>query len=125
MRQLKCVKGSGNLDLPGTENWYLPDIAIIPEELARGAKSLSVDEAILVVEVTSESNAADDRVKKRRRYGQFGVPLYLLVDRMDRTWTLFSDPVHDGYATEVGPHPFGEPVSLPQPFGIELDTSGI
>lgn len=124
-RELKCVKGSGNLDLPGTENWYLPDIAIIPQAIAKGAKSLTVDEALLVVEVASDSNAADDRVKKRRRYGQFGVPLYLLVDRMDSTWTLFCEPVAEGYAASDGPHPFGEPVRLPEPLGIELDTSGI
>ncbi|MGE7390450.1 Uma2 family endonuclease [Streptomyces sp. NPDC004126] len=124
-RELRCVKGSGNLDLPGTENWYLPDIAIIPQEIARGAKSLPVDEALLVVEVTSESNAADDRVKKRRRYGQFGVPLYLLIDRIDGTWTLFSDPVHEGYAQEDGPHPFGTTITLPEPFNVEIDTSGI
>ncbi|RKT04438.1 putative restriction endonuclease [Streptomyces sp. 3211.6] len=124
-RELKCVKGSGNLDLPGTENWYLPDIAIIPQEIAKGAKSLPVDEALLVVEVTSESNASDDRIKKRRRYGQFGVPLYLLVDRIDGTWTLFSDPVHDGYAQAEGPHAFGVPVRLPEPFGIEIDTTGL
>ncbi|MFJ4779084.1 Uma2 family endonuclease [Streptomyces sp. NPDC088762] len=124
-RELKCVKGSGNLDLPGTENWYLPDIAIIPQAVAKGAKSLSVEEALLVVEVTSESNAADDRIKKRRRYGQFGVPLYLLVDRMDASWTLFSDPVADGYAVADGPHPFGIPVRLPDPFGVEIDTAGL
>ncbi|WP_412075651.1 Uma2 family endonuclease [Streptomyces xanthophaeus] len=120
--ELKCVKGSGNLDLPGTENWYLPDIAIIPEASARGAKSLPADEALLAVEVTSESNAADDRIKKRRRYGQYGVPLYLLVDRIDQTWTLFSEPVHDGYAVTDGPHPFGQPISLPDPFNITVST---
>lgn len=84
-----------------------------------------MDEALLVVEVTSESNASDDRVKKRRRYGQFGVPLYLLVDHIDGTWTLFSEPVHDGYAHAEGPHPFGAPVPLPDPFGIEIDTTDL
>ena len=121
--ELKCVKGSGDLDLPGSPNWYQPDIAIIPKEAARGARALPVTEALLVVEVTSESNAATDRVVKRRRYGQYQVPLYLLVDRVDRTWTLFSEPDQEGYGTQDGPYPFGTSISLPDPFNISLDTA--
>lgn len=123
VEKLGCLTGSGDLDLPGSLNWYVPDIAVVPEKATQGAKALPVSEAWLVVEVTSESNAVTDRVVKRRRYGQYGVPLYLLVDRIDGTWTLFSDPTADGYATEDGPHRFGTPIALPAPFSITLDTS--
>ena len=63
-------------------------------------------------------------MRKRRRYGQYGAPLYLLVDRIDRTWTLFSEPSSEGFEEQDGPHPFGQPVRLPDPFNISLDTAG-
>ncbi|MFJ3792702.1 Uma2 family endonuclease [Kitasatospora sp. NPDC090091] len=77
---------------------------------------------LLVVEVGSPSNTETDRVVKRRRYGQYGAPLYLLVDRQNRSCALFSEPTRLGYAAEDGPHPFGVPVRLPAPFDLELDT---
>ncbi|WP_405491120.1 Uma2 family endonuclease [Streptomyces sp. NBC_00096] len=123
--ELGCVEGSGNLDLPGSANWYVPDIAVVPDELADGGGALVPDQTLLVVEITSESNADTDRVVKRKRYAEYGAPLYLLVDRMDKTATLFSEPGRLGYGKVDGPHPFGTPVRLPEPFGIVLDTSGL
>lgn len=41
------------------------------------------------------------------------------------TVTLFSGPGRLGYAGVDGPHAFGAPVRLPEPFGIEVDTSGL
>ncbi|MFJ6797611.1 Uma2 family endonuclease [Streptomyces sp. NPDC091268] len=123
--ELGCVKGSGNLDLPGSSNWYVPDIAVVPEELARGGGALVPDQTLLIVEVTSGSNAETDRVVKRRRYAEYGAPLYLLVDRMERTVTLFAAPGPLGYTRVDGPHPFGTPVRLPEPFGVELDTRAL
>lgn len=64
-------------------------------------------------------------VVKRKWYAEYGAPLYLLVDRLDKTVTLFSEPGRLGYANVDGPHAFGTPVRLPEPFGIELDTSGL
>lgn len=98
---------------------------MVPEELANGATALVPDQTLLIVEVTSESNAETDRVVKRRRYAEYGAPLYLLVDRLDKTVTLFSGPGRLGYTGVEGPHPFGEPVRLPEPFGLDLDTSGL
>lgn len=123
--ELGCVEGSGNIDLPGSPNWYVPDIAVVPDELARGGSALLPDQTLLIVEVTSESNAETDRVVKRRRYAEYGAPLYLLVDRLAKTVTLFAGPARLGYAEVDGPHSFGTPLHLPAPFGIDLDTSGL
>ncbi|MER5353997.1 Uma2 family endonuclease [Kitasatospora sp. NPDC002551] len=124
LEALGLVSGSGNLDLPGSENWYVPDLAVVPADLAAKTEgALLPDQTLLVVEVGSPSNAETDRTVKRRRHGQYGAPLYLLVDRQARTCTLFSDPTRLGYAVEDGPHPFGAPVRLPEPFGLDLDTS--
>lgn len=123
--ELGCVEGSGNLDLPGSSNWYIPDIAVVPEDLAKGGNALLPEQTLLIVEVTSESNAETDRVVKRRRYAEYGAPLYLLVDRIDRSITLFSEPQKLGYAHVEGPCPFGAVVRLPLPFDLDIDTSGL
>jgi Uma2 family endonuclease len=112
------------LDLPGTSNWYVPDVAVVPADLAKGAGALLPDQTVLIVEVTSDSNGDTDRTVKRRRYAEFGAPLYLLVDRQERTCTLYASPGKLGYTKVDGPHPFGTPVQLPEPFDLELDTSG-
>ncbi|MFJ9854472.1 Uma2 family endonuclease [Streptomyces sp. NPDC101150] len=122
-RELDCVIGSGNLDLPGSPNWYIPDLAVVPAAAAKGAGALLPDQTLLVVEVTSDSNADTDRVVKRKRYAEYGAPLYLLVDRQERSVTLYSEPAQLGYTRADGPHPYGTPVQLPGPFGIALDTS--
>jgi Uma2 family endonuclease len=123
--ELGCVEGSGNLDLPGSSNWYVPDIAVVPEELAKGGGALLPDQTLLIVEVTSESNAETDRVVKRRRYAEYGAPLYLLVDRVEGSVTLFSDPGRLGYTRADGPHPFGTVLRLPEPFDVDIDTSDL
>ncbi|MFD3545613.1 Uma2 family endonuclease [Streptomyces sp. NPDC058655] len=125
VKELDCVTGSGNLDLPGSPNWYVPDLAVAPRELTKGGGALLPDQTLLVVEITSESSAETDRVVKRKRYAEYGAPLYLLVDRVEKTVTLFAEPGRLGYTKVDGPHPFGTAVRLPEPFGIELDTSGL
>ncbi|MER7958610.1 Uma2 family endonuclease [Streptomyces sp. NPDC096030] len=120
--ELDCVTGSGNLDLPGSSNWYVPDLAVVPRAAARGAGALLPDQTLLVVEVTSESNAETDRIVKRRRYAEYGAPLYLLIDRQERSVTLFSEPGRLGYTRADGPHPYGAVVHLPAPFVLDLDT---
>ncbi|MER8186092.1 Uma2 family endonuclease [Kitasatospora sp. NPDC094015] len=124
MRELGLRAGSGNLDLPGTQNFYVPDLAVVPADLARTEGALLPDQTLLVVEVTSPSNGDTDRTAKRRRYAQFRAPVYLLVDRQERSCTLFSEPGELGYTRVEGPYPFGRAVRLPAPFGVELDTAG-
>ncbi|MFZ3499026.1 Uma2 family endonuclease [Streptomyces sp. 5.8] len=125
VESLGCMAGSGDLDLPGSLNWYVPDLAVVACALTRGAGALLPDQTLLVVEVTSEASGETDRVVKRKRYAEYGAPLYLLVDRMEKTVTLFAGPGRLGYTEVDGPHPFGTSVRLPEPFGIELDTSGL
>src|SRR5437879_4751197 len=60
VRELGCRMGSGNLDLPRSQNWYVPDLAVVPADLAKGAGALLPDQTFLIVEVTSKSNAETD-----------------------------------------------------------------
>jgi Uma2 family endonuclease len=124
VRELGCRMGAGNVDLPGTANWYVPDLVVAPAEFfAKDAGFIVPDQALMVVEVTSPSNADTDRIIKRKRYAEYGAPLYLLVDRQESTCTLFSQPSKLGYTRVQGPDPFGTPVALPDPFGLTLDTT--
>ncbi|EKX69391.1 Uma2 family endonuclease [Streptomyces ipomoeae] len=121
--RLGCSAGSGNLDLPGTSNWYMPDLAVVPRELTKGTGALVPGQTLLIVEVTSESNGDTDRIVERKRYAEYGAPLCLLVDRQERSCTLCAAPGRLGYTKVEGPLPFGTSVPLPEPFGLELDTS--
>ncbi|MDG4864690.1 Uma2 family endonuclease [Streptomyces sp. T-3] len=123
VHRLGCISGAGDLDLPGSGNWYVPDLAVVREELTRDAGALLPEQTLLVVEVASESTAEADRTVKRRRYAEYRAPLYLLADRQQRACTLFSRPGDLGYTCTDGPLPFGTPISLPGPFTLELDTS--
>ncbi|MDX3354010.1 Uma2 family endonuclease [Streptomyces sp. ME01-24h] len=122
LQRMGCLSGSGNLDLPGSGNWYVPDLAVVPEELAE-ADALVPHQTLLVVEVTSESDGDTDRTLKRRRYAEYGAPLYLLVNRRERNCTLYAEPGELGYRSVDGPHPFGTPLRLPEPFALDLDTA--
>ncbi|WP_031186861.1 Uma2 family endonuclease, partial [Streptomyces sp. NRRL S-1896] len=107
------VTGSGNLDLPGSSNWYVPDIAVVPAAQAKGATALLPEDTLLIVEVTSESDRDTDRVVKRKRYAEYHAPLYLVVDRQEKSVTLYSEPGRLGYTRVDGPHPFGARIPLP------------
>ncbi|MFI2236923.1 Uma2 family endonuclease [Streptomyces chrestomyceticus] len=122
---LHCIIGSGDLDLPGSPNWYVPDLAVVPAAVAKGAGALRSDQTLLIVEVTSEADADTDRIVKRRRYAEYGAPLYLLVDRQQRALTLFAEPDRLGYTRITGPLPYGTPLRVPYPFGTDLDTSDL
>ncbi|GAA0410535.1 Uma2 family endonuclease [Streptomyces luteireticuli] len=123
LRRLSLCAGSGDLDLPGSPNWYVPDIAVVPTPLTENAGALLPGRTLLIVEVTSHGEEDTDRITKRRRYAEYGAPLYLLVDRQERSCTLFSEPGELGYTKADGPRPFGTPVRLPEPFELDLDTS--
>jgi Uma2 family endonuclease len=104
-----------------------PDLVVAP----RGAPQYDDHElyahgVLLVAEVVSPSSRHDDREFKRDVYARGGVPLYLLIDpeEAERSVTLFSDPRPGGYRSRTRV-PFGDEITLPEPFQIDLDTSGL
>jgi Uma2 family endonuclease len=121
---------SGNKGLmlkgaPGSPwNHVIPDCTLAPTELDlfAGADSWMPGEGVaMVLEVTSR-RAKIDREVKRRGYARGGVPLYLLVDRDTSTATLFSEPEGGDYRQQ-NLAPFGKPLTLPEPFGFDLETA--
>lgn len=107
---------------------FVPDLVVAPRaELRVGPDNepLPAERALLVVEITSKGNAEDDRKTKRWGYAHAGVPLYLLIDRFEEdgpSVTLFADPVN-GHYQHLTRIPFGEKITVPDPFAFDLDTS--
>lgn len=101
----------------------IPDITFAPRDLNlfQGALPwMDPSGVAMIVEVTS-SHPERDREGKRRAYAGARIPLYLLVDRREEQAVLLADPDGDDYFRE-SKAPFGKKLSLPEPFGFELDT---
>ncbi|MER5868991.1 Uma2 family endonuclease [Streptomyces sp. NPDC002044] len=105
---------------------YIPDLAVVPRDVVQcKGNSVPADAAELVVEITSKWNASNDRVAKLAGYAAAGVPLYLLIDPYvsgSPTVHLYGDP-QDGTYRLLSVAKFGDPVRLPGPFDLTLDTS--
>ncbi|MFE9117101.1 Uma2 family endonuclease [Streptomyces sp. NPDC007172] len=105
---------------------YMPDLVVMPRSrLSQGPDGrTAAEDAELVVEITSKSNANHDRVTKTHGYAKAGVPLYLLLDPWHSgrpTATLYGEPEHGTYRV-LGTVEYGEKLTLPAPFGLEIDT---
>jgi len=111
--------------IAATRERLIPDLMVAPGGASPfGECELLASGALLVAEVVSPWSKRRDREVKPRAYAQGGVPLYLLIDRLDKSpaVTLFSRPGANGY----GRHQVataGQPLRLPKPFGIALDTA--
>ncbi len=101
-----------------------PDFIALPEDVEVDLDGSFPGERVqIVVEVLSKSNKGTDLVDKVGVYARFGIPLYLIVDPFAGTCLLHVNPRGEGYA-ERYTTAFGEPVELPKPISLTLDTSG-
>ncbi|MFI7497447.1 Uma2 family endonuclease [Streptomyces sp. NPDC049687] len=121
---------SGNKGLRLKKAEGCPKDHVIPEgtfapaalELYRGADPwMPCQGVVMVMEVTSTKTTADREIK-RRCYARASIPLYLLVDREISEVTLLGNPRQDDYRRRYS-IPFGKPLTLPEPFAFDLDTS--
>ncbi|EFL39526.1 Uma2 family endonuclease [Streptomyces griseoflavus] len=112
--------------VPSRLGMLIPDLVAAPVRGHTESDShIPAALAELVVEVTSKSNARHDRVSKPAAYATAGIPLYLLVDCWapdGPTATLYGEPEGDVYRP-LATAKFGEPLKLPAPFGLVIDTS--
>ncbi|MER6037667.1 Uma2 family endonuclease [Streptomyces sp. NPDC001835] len=111
--------------VPSRLGMLIPDLVVAPlPECMESDTHVPAALAELVVEVTSKSNARHDRISKPAAYASAGIPLYLLVDRWapgGPTATLYGEPKGEVYRV-LGAVKFGDPIKLPEPFGITIDT---
>lgn len=113
--------------VPSRDGLYIPDISVAPKAVLRAEEGNYIPAAAaeLVVEITSKSNASNDRIKKTTGYAQAGVPLYLLIDSWapgGPTVTLYGEPQGDIYRV-LRAGKFGDAITLPEPFGLTIGTS--
>ncbi|MGC0315562.1 Uma2 family endonuclease [Kitasatospora acidiphila] len=127
-----------NLDLVDIGDGYIPDMVVVPRDIDLRNRVDNVlyvypEQVQMAVEVTSESNARNDReplfgrsrATKWSGYARCCVPYYLLIDRDPRQpgVTLFGEPDRaEGRYRALESWKFGDPITLPEPFGVELDT---
>ncbi|MCX4691413.1 Uma2 family endonuclease [Streptomyces sp. NBC_01408] len=116
-----------NVAVPSRSGLYIPDLVVVPSEaIPTGENFAPAAAAELVVEITSRSNAVNDRVSKLKGYAAAGIPLYLLIDPHatgSPTIHLYGEP-SDGKYRLLHAGKFGEAVHLPEPFDLTLDTFG-
>ncbi|MEV7600871.1 Uma2 family endonuclease [Kitasatospora sp. NPDC089797] len=119
------LSGNSALTTPDVTKERTPDLTYLPiPSLARGGNTVPAEEALVAVEVVPPSDAGNDWVDKLRDYAVMHVPLYLIVDPREGTVTLFSEPNHDRYHVRHD-RKFGDGMRVPEPFGFELDLSGL
>jgi Uma2 family endonuclease len=100
-----------------------PDLVFVPNEARDGITDRGVEKAPgLVVEILSPTSSAIDRVKKPRRYGDFGVPEYWVVDPEEKVvwWWAFTAGKHD--AERVSERITWSPLGAPGALEIELSA---
>ena len=133
----RCV-ATQDLNLSEVHDGYIPDLCILDKETAAAGRRAQLKKVLpehleLALEVTSPTNAPDDRRPGPRRatpskwngYARVGIPYYLLVDRdpKEARTTLFSRPsTTSGDYLDAASWAFGESIKLPEPFGLEIHT---
>ncbi|MGW2957328.1 Uma2 family endonuclease [Streptomyces sp. NPDC001220] len=115
-----------SIAVPSRLGMFIPDIVVAPRQTDSDVDShIPAGLVELVVEVTSKSNARHDRVSKPAAYATAGIPLYLLIDRWapgGPTATLYGEPKGDVYRV-LRAVKFGDPIELPEPFDLTIDTA--
>jgi Uma2 family endonuclease len=109
--------------IEATRERLIPDLLVIRAD-SPGDQEVPSSGVLLAAEVVSPSSRRRDREQKKRAYAQGGVPLYLLIDRFSTppAMTLFSDLGPEGYQSAKSAAA-GQPLRLPAPFDISLDTT--
>lgn len=108
---------------PGQERGYGPDVfAAEASAFATDQRYIDGEALSLVTELTSSATRDTDWHDKTTVYGKSGVPLYLLLDMQEGTFTVFWGPSATGYGARLTV-PFGEKAHIPAPFDCELSTA--
>jgi Uma2 family endonuclease len=117
----------GNVDvcIDGPRDPVEPDYVVAPLECPLwGDRELVSSGLIMVAEVVSAGSVRQDREDKPRVYARGGVPIFLMIDPIATTPSVtVHSGIEDGAYRVISTVPVGTPVHLPDPIGVELDTS--
>ena len=105
-----------------TGQFLRPDLLFVPQSARGGITDHGVEEAPgLVVEVLSPTSGSIDRVKKPRRYGDFGVPGYWVVDPEERVVWIWRFAAVASEPERVTERVSWLPEGAGEPFVLELE----
>jgi Putative restriction endonuclease len=127
VRETHGLRLHRNLALICPEGEYVPDgIAAAKGAFAGRDWHSKPDGVVMVLEGTSGDNrsvksAERDRGPKRIGYASAGIPLYLLVDRLDGKVTIFAEPRGREYGRSASVT-IGDQLAVPAPLKGVLDT---
>jgi Uma2 family endonuclease len=118
---LTVVENVGVLS-KGGRSYFIPDLVVTPAgTLDRPDRAITPEDALLVVEVLSPSNADHDRVTKRYAYAEAGIPRCWILDGEGKALAMLAlETPHRRYreVAVVGP---GRPFRTNEPFPVEID----
>ena len=99
-----------------------PDLVVVHNSARAGITNRGVELApALVVEVLSPTSSSIDRVKKPRRYGDFGVPEYWVIDPEERVTWVWRFAAGATEAEQVAERLVWQPEGAGEPFEIEAE----
>jgi Uma2 family endonuclease len=103
---------------------FIPDVLVFrpTHPPIRGIYIVPQD-VVLAVEVVSHSSRNMDRLTKPAALAANGIPFYLLVDPFPGPVKLSLFQLAGDSYDQIAQVEAGTPLPLPEPFGIELDTS--
>lgn len=109
--------------IPATRERLIPDLLVAPKDAPRlNNGELLSPGVLLAVEVHTMTSNDRDMLAKRRAYSEGGIPLYLIIKPYtSHRWVrVLSDP--RAYDYDCQDVLAGEPLRLPAPFDLDLDT---
>ncbi len=122
---LRLYPGRGLKVDRGQAGRVRPDGVLAPRRHFTGQGEWADPAGVLMVaEVTPGDADGDHRIRadKRAAYAAAGVPVYLVVDRGERSLTVHSEPEEDTYRSSVT-RPLGAVIHLPSPVAVSLRTT--
>lgn len=113
------------IEIASTGDVYIPDLLVYPRDKTPAeGYTVAAEHALLVVEITSPANADHDRKRKLWGYAHGPVPIYLLVDphAADGPHVTLHFRPEAGEYQNTSRVPYGESITLPEPFDLKIDT---
>ena len=111
-----------DIDLLFVSGQFLrPDLLFVPKDARQGITDSGMELTPgLVVEVLSPTSSSIDRVKKPRRYGDFGVPEYWVVDPEEQVVWVWRFAAGKKEAERITDRITWQPAGASEPFALEL-----
>ncbi|GAB2631074.1 Uma2 family endonuclease [Nocardia goodfellowii] len=114
---------NSSIPMPDDEDDYCtPDLIVLPESWDDDDEWLADPaDTELAVEVISKSEKARQITDKNGWCAAAGVKMLLVVDPRHGVWTLYTHPKDGVYHGKLDGD-YGDAVTLPEPFALELDS---